>query len=279
MIAPSATEALDVAAPLVVHLMYRFECGGMQTIVAESINRMPAQRYRHAIVCLYGFTDYADSIRRADVTLHDLARQPGHGLSTHLKLWSLLRRLKPTIVHTYNIGALEYTLTALLAAVPIRIHAEHGRGMVEIGGRHSKYNLLRRLLSPVVDTYVAVSADLDGWLKKRIGIPARKVRLIPNGVDTGRHLPAHESDLPSRRSVIWIGTVGRVDHIKNQVRLLDAFKLLLPVSRTAFRPTPGHRRRRTAAGRAARPGGQRKLDGPRLASGSPYRYRRHHAKL
>ena len=216
----------DGDIPLVVHLIYRFECGGLQTLLAECINRMPAEHYRHAVICLTGYTDYSKKINRPDVALHALDKPPGQGLSTHLKLWKLLRRLRPTVMHTYNISTIEYSATALLAGVPVRVHAEHGRDSVEMDGNHSKYNLLRRLLIPVVNAYVPVSADLGDWLRKTIGVPEHKIVMVPNGVDTARFAPLEvgPGPLPQR---VWIGTVGRIDRIKNHIGLLDAFRLLL----------------------------------------------------
>lgn len=218
----------DVNVPLVVHLIYRFECGGLQTLLAECINRMSVQHYRHAVICLAGHTDYAKKISRSGVELHSLDRPQGNTLSTHLKLWKLLRRLRPAVMHTYNISTIEYSVTALLAGVPVRIHAEHGRDTVEMDGKHTKYNLLRRLLIPVIDTYVPVSADLNVWLRQTIGVPEGKITLVPNGVDTERYAPlvlqSSSRTLPEK---IWLGTVGRIDRIKNHISLLDAFQLLL----------------------------------------------------
>jgi sugar transferase (PEP-CTERM/EpsH1 system associated) len=211
-------------APLVVHLLYRFDCGGLQTLLAECIERMPARRYRHAVVCLTGYTEYADRVRAAGAAIHALDKPPGQGLGTHVKLWKLLRRLRPSVIHTYNIGTLEYGVTALLAGVPVRIHAEHGRDSVEIDGRHGKYNLLRRLLAPVVDAFVPVSADLGDWLREVVGIGARKIAMVPNGVDTVRFAPPPSEPEPQ---TVWIGTVGRADRIKHQAVLVDAFALLL----------------------------------------------------
>jgi sugar transferase (PEP-CTERM/EpsH1 system associated) len=217
---------MDVEIPLVVHLIYRFECGGLQTLLAECINRMPAAHYRHAVICLTGYTDYAKKINRPGVELYALDKLPGKGLSTHIKVWKLLRHLRPTVVHTYNISTIEYSATALLADVPVRIHAEHGRDSIEMDGNHSKYNLLRRLLIPVINAYVPVSADLGDWLRKTIGVPEHKIAMVPNGVDTARYAPleAGPGSLPRR---VWIGTVGRIDRIKNHTQLLDAFRLLL----------------------------------------------------
>lgn len=217
---------MDTSIPLVVHLIYRFECGGLQTLLAECINRMPAEHYRHAVVCLTGYTDYAKKIARPGVELHALEKPPGQGLSTHLKLWKLLRRLRPAVMHTYNVSTIEYSVTALLAGVPVRIHAEHGRDSVEMDGKHGKYNLLRRLLIPIIDAFVPVSADLGDWLRNTIGVPNHKIAMVPNGVDTKRYTPL-ETGLDPLPQPLWIGTVGRIDRIKNHAGLLDAFQLLI----------------------------------------------------
>jgi sugar transferase (PEP-CTERM/EpsH1 system associated) len=151
-----------------------------------------------------------------------------------LQLWRLLRRLRPAILHTYNVGAIEYNATALLAGVPVRIHAEHGRDSVEIDGRHRRYNLLRRLLAPAIDAYVPVSSDLAGWLRHTIGIPGSKIAMVANGVDTARYAPAPAAAAAAAAAAavaapwpIWIGTVGRADRIKNHAGLIEVFALLL----------------------------------------------------
>jgi len=213
-------------ARLVVHVLYRFECGGLQTVLTECVKHMPADRYRHAVISLTDYTDYADRIRAAGVTVYVLNKLPGQSLGTHVKLWKLLRRLRPAIIHTYNIGTIEYNLTALLAGVPVRIHAEHGRDSVEIDGRHRKYNLLRWMVSPFIAAFVPVSDDLVDWLHRVVRIAPRKIVMIPNGVDTSHYAPAQHVDaaMPHR---LCIGTVGRADRIKNHAVLLEAFRVLL----------------------------------------------------
>ena len=218
---------LERAEPyLVVHLVYSFGCGGLQTLLAECIDRLPTAQYRHAIVCLTEITDNKTIVGRADTEFYELGKPPGNDFRTHIKLWKLLRQLRPAILHTYNVGTLEYSLTAALAGVPVRIHAEHGRDSVEIDGNHGRYNLLRRLLIPVVDAYVPVSADLARWLRDTIRVPEQKITTVTNGVDVVRYSPVR----PVRGAgtgPLWIGTVGRADRIKNQVGLLDTFQLLL----------------------------------------------------
>ncbi|WP_036171747.1 TIGR03088 family PEP-CTERM/XrtA system glycosyltransferase [Massilia sp. 9096] len=217
-------------APLVVHLTYSLDYGGVETLIVESINRMPADRYRHAVVCLTKYTDFANKITRPDVELFSLHKPPGLALATHAKLFKLLRRLRPAILHTYNLAAVEYAATAMLAGVPVRVHAEHGRDARDPQGLNAKHNLLRRLLVPAIDCYVPVSLDLQRWLRDVVGIPDAKNLLIDNGVDTARFAPdagaAPPPGCPDWDGCFVIGTVGRVQDVKDHATLVHAFAML-----------------------------------------------------
>lgn len=218
--------------PLVVHLVYRLDIGGLETLLVDCINRMPATKYRHAVVCLTHFTQFAARIRQPGVELFSLNKPPGLGLATHLKLWRLLRRLSPAILHTYNLAAVEYAFTATLAGVPIRIHAEHGRDAADPEGKNSRHRLLRKMLTPFIDCFVPVSADLRNWLQTTIGIPDTKNRLIHNGVDTERfQISAERSHLAQQAGfpadAFVVGCVGRIQDVKYHQGLVDAFVRLL----------------------------------------------------
>jgi sugar transferase (PEP-CTERM/EpsH1 system associated) len=216
--------------PLVVHLTYVLDFGGLETLIVESINRMPPSRYRHAIVCLTRYTDFAKKITRPDVEIIALNKPPGLGLSTHAELFKLLRRMRPAILHTYNLAAVEYAATAMLAGVPVRVHAEHGRDARDPHGTNWKHNLLRRLLTPVIDCFVPVSPDLRSWLGKAAAVPESKNRLIDNGVDTRSYAPAtgaaRPEGWPDFTGCFVVGTVGRIQDVKDHAGLVDAFALL-----------------------------------------------------
>ncbi|MFC5460213.1 TIGR03088 family PEP-CTERM/XrtA system glycosyltransferase [Massilia niabensis] len=225
-----AVVTLERTAPLVVHLIYRLDIGGLETLLVDTINRMPAGRYRHAIVCLTDYTDFAERIQRPDVELFALHKAPGLAPEVHLALFKLLRRLRPAILHTYNLGTIEYQAVALLAGVPVRIHAEHGRDASDPQGLNRKHNLLRRLLAKVIDRYVPVSNDLAHWLESTVRLPQRKVETIINGVDTERFYagaPVNPAAAAWRADGAFvIGAVGRLQDVKNHAGLIDSFARL-----------------------------------------------------
>ena len=237
--------------PLIVHLLYRLDFGGLETVLAECINRMAPDKYRHAIVCLTDYTAFADKITRPGVCLYALHKPPGLGLATHVRLWQLLRRLRPVILHTYNLSAIEYALTATVAGVPVRVHAEHGRDLSDPTGANRKHNLLRRLMTPFIDTFIPVSKDLRHWLQTVIRVPQAKNLLINNGVDTDQFQLGAQINAPGAsaglgmpvETTYTIGTVGRIQDIKNHHGLVLAFEQLCTML-----PEQAHRLRLTIAG-------------------------------
>lgn len=226
------------AVPLIAHLIYRLDIGGLETLLVDAINRMPAHKYRHVVICLTDYTEFAQRITRPDVELYALHKPPGLELGTHKRLFKLLRTLRPDVLHTYNLGTIEYHATALLAGVPVRVHAEHGRDASDPHGVNRKHNLLRRLLVPVIDRYVPVSRDLERWLRGTVGIPQAKIELIDNGVDTERFRPGSAGEAWNTPGSFVIGTVGRLQDVKDQATLIEAFarlRAMLPEQRERLR--------------------------------------------
>ena len=217
-------------APLVVHLIYRLDFGGLETLMVERINRMPAAAYRHAVVCLTDYNPrFAEKITRPGVELYALHKQAGLSLGTHAALWRLLRRLKPAVLHSYNLSAIEYAPVALAAGVPVRVNGAHGRDAADPQGRNRKHNALRRAMVPFYDCCYANSADMQVWNRDVIGVPDHKSRLLANGIDADKFSRAADGGRTSAvfaPECIVIGTVGRVQDVKNHACLVDAFILL-----------------------------------------------------
>ncbi len=216
------------ARPLVVHVMYRFDVGGLENGVVNLINRMPAEAYRHAVLALTEVTDFRRRIARDDVEFISLAKPPGHLWWLYPRLFRLFRQLRPAIVHSRNLAALEVAVPAWAAGVPVRIHGEHGRDVGDLEGLNKTYQWLRRLYNPFVTHFIALSRDLENYLLDPVGIARRKVVQIYNGVDAERFHPADGLPIidgcPFRRPQHWlVGTVGRMQTVKDQTLLARAF--------------------------------------------------------
>src|SRR5882762_8472748 len=100
--APAAGEYQSV--PLVAHVIYRLDVGGLENGLVNLINRIPAERFRHVIICLTDYSAFRRRIQRGDVPVFTLNKPPGNSPVLHFKLWWLLMQLRPDIVHTRNLA-------------------------------------------------------------------------------------------------------------------------------------------------------------------------------
>lgn len=215
--------------PLVAHVLHRFDTGGLENGVVNLINHMPEHAFRHVVVALTEVTDFRTRLRREDVPCIALHKMPGHGIKLYPRIWRLWRELRPAIVHTRNLAALEMQPAAWAAGVPVRIHGEHGRDVGDLDGSNRHHQRIRRLYSPFVHRYVALSKDLQDYLVRRVGIGSRRIVQVYNGVDTDRFRPPAAGaggavGMPlGGPGQFVIGTVGRMQAVKNQTLLTRAF--------------------------------------------------------
>ena len=230
---------VGVQPPLVLHLLYRFDTGGLENGVVNLINHMPGSAYRHAVVALTEVVPgFARRIERDDVEFVSLHKPAGHGLQLYPRLFRLFRALRPAVVHTRNLAALECQVPAALAGVPVRIHGEHGRDVGDLDGTRLRYQWVRRAYRPFVHKYVALSRDLAGYVENKVGVPARRIAQIYNGVDLERfHSPTGQRTLIagcpfSDPSLFIVGTVGRMQTVKAQTVLARAFVRALQIEPT-----------------------------------------------
>jgi sugar transferase (PEP-CTERM/EpsH1 system associated) len=220
--------------PLIAHVVFRFDYGGLENGVVNLINRMPDEAFRHCVIALTEATGFQARIRKPDVAVHCIGKQPGKDPAYYLRLYRLLKALKPAIVHTRNLPTLECLFVAWLAGTPVRIHGEHGWDVYDPDGTSRRYRLLRRLLAPLIHRFVTVSNDLAEWLAG-LGIPKSRIRHICNGVDTERFRPRsgdHGEALPGDAALpggvfppgsIVVGSVTRFSAIKDPLNLVEAF--------------------------------------------------------
>ncbi|MDR3368494.1 TIGR03088 family PEP-CTERM/XrtA system glycosyltransferase [Rhodoferax sp.] len=218
----------------IVHLVYRFAAGGLENVVVQLINHLPHDEFRHTIVAIAGFdTTFVTRIKLPDVEVISLNKGPGQPFKLYPKMFKLLRRLRPDVLHSCNLAAMEFMPVATLSGVPLRVHVEHGWDVGDLGGGNAHYNLLRKIYKPFVNEFVAVAEPLHAYLLDKIGVPPEHLQLIPNGVDTQQFRPPQAGDAlpagwPFARGVDWvIGYVGRLVEVKNPLLLVDTFVALI----------------------------------------------------
>src|SRR5712692_3753858 len=211
--------------PRIVHVIPTLRVGGLEKIVVRFIEHFSTD-VRHAVVTP-ARTGPVSQLIPAGVPVLAMGDRPRADRWNAVRMARLFRKLRPDIVHTRNWSCIDAVVAARLAGVPVVIHGEHGREAADPEGKNRRRLRIRRFLAPLVTEFVAVSHDLARWLVEDVQVPARKIRTIHNGVDTRSFSPDGRDS--ARRALgipdgsIAIGTVGRLDPVKNHSGLISAF--------------------------------------------------------
>ncbi len=210
--------------PLIVHLLHRFDTGGLENGVVNLINHLPA--FRHTVVAVTEITAFKERVTAPGTQFIALNKPPGQGLWLYPRVFRLLRELRPAVVHTRNLGAMEFLLPAWAAGVPLRVHSEHGWEVDDLGGVNPAKQRLRRLYGVAAHRFVALSRAIESYLTGPVRLAPARVQRICNGVDTQRFAPPTTvpDAWPYRRGEqIVIGAVGRMQAVKDPLNLVEAF--------------------------------------------------------
>lgn len=212
--------------PRVLQIIDTLGVGGTELGLARIVERTKEQ-FDHTVLCIRDGGATAAQLNDKLVPVLALHKPPGTQWTLPLRIAGICRRVRPHIVHTRNWGTTDAVIGARLARVPVLIHGEHGFGIGDVTGAHRHRRWLRRILSAGIDRFVAVSEHLRNLLIDEIGIPPAKVTLIRSGIDLTRFrprptCPALRQRLGFAPDDFVIGSVGRLDPVKNYPALIDA---------------------------------------------------------
>ncbi|MBN2304479.1 MAG: glycosyltransferase family 4 protein [Anaerolineae bacterium] len=161
------------------------------------------------------------------VYVAELGRElsPLRDLVTLFKLWRLMRKLRPDVVHTHTAKAgFVGRIAAWLARVPVRVHTFHGH-VFQGYFSPTKTRLflwLERFNARLSDRLITISPALAEELASTYRIaPIKKFAVVPLGLELAPFAaaPRHEGTFRARfdipPDVPLIGIVGRLVPIKN----------------------------------------------------------------
>ena len=174
----------------VCHIITKLELGGAQEVALYAVAHLERSKYRPVLIAGPGglLTDEARRLSHVDVRiLPELGRSIRlvGDLAALVKLTALLRRLRPTVVHTHSSKAgILGRWAAWMAGVPVIVHTVHGYGITPAQPRwlRSLLVLTERVTGWVTTHWITVSqADLkkgQAW-----GLFRDNVSVIRAGID------------------------------------------------------------------------------------------------
>jgi glycosyltransferase involved in cell wall biosynthesis len=206
-----------------VRVITRLNIGGPAIHTLLLTREMAALEYRTLLVA--GTCEREDGDMRYLLQTSDPVRwvpemsrsvAPWRNLKALWRLWRLLRRERPEIVHTHTAmaGCLG-RLAAVLSGTPIIVHTFHGNSLNEYFSRTQAgvFRRIERLLARFTDVLCVVSPQQATELSDKFHIaPARKFRVVPLGLDLDDYLALRP---PAGIGPMTVGWFGRMVPVKS----------------------------------------------------------------
>lgn len=211
----------------VMHVITGLRIGG-----AENQLQLLARhtRTRLSVVALTNADEVADGLRADGVQVFDLGMRGNRDVAAVGRLARLMAAERPDVVHVHLYRATVYgRLAARLARVPVVVSTEHSLldGVLEGRRTTARVRGLYMATEPFNSATVAVSQEVAARLV-RWGVAARKVHVIPNGVDFTAVRASRDQHAAARRELgiplnaRVIGGIGRLHSTKRWDLLLRA---------------------------------------------------------
>lgn len=208
----------------VAHVTLGLDVGGQENLLVEFARHADRARFDVHVIAIGGRGKLTESIEACGWPVTALDEPPGLRPRLAWRLANQFRRLRCDIVHTHDDKPLMYSVPAArLVGVRRLIHTQH-HGKLDILSRRQERVVAWTALG--VDRFVCVSHDSARQMIAQ-GVPARRVRVLWNGIDLARfRRRGPKADGP-------IVTVARLSPEKDVANLLRAMAILARTDATA----------------------------------------------
>ncbi|MBW1863256.1 MAG: glycosyltransferase [Deltaproteobacteria bacterium] len=170
-------------------------------------------------------TDFVSDFKKNGVEVTRIVINHHSDFSLIWKIYYLIRKIRPHIVHTHLLHADLYgVLSAVLAGTKIMISTKHGYDDYE---KTSFFYKLNSISSRWLNRVITISDALQVKVAEAEGIPKSKMATIYYGLDgetyaSNRDAGPARSCLNATNDACLIGTVGRLIPVKGYEILLKA---------------------------------------------------------
>ncbi len=201
--------------------------GGAETLLVELVRRLDRERFLPELCCLKYFGPLGEVLAREIPAFTGLLAHK-YDVAVLWRLTRLMHRRRIDAVVTVGTGGDKMfwgRLAGWLAGVPVICSALHSTGLPD------HVELPNRVLAPLTDAFIAVAESHGRYLAAHEGCPAKKIRVIPNGIDVERFHPrwpnqALRTELGLEAGSPVVGIVAALRPEKNHELFLYAAALV-----------------------------------------------------
>ena len=206
----------------VLHLVTSLEVGGAQHNMLQGLPRLDPTKYEHIICSIMDRMQMAEQFRQAGIKVHTLGLNRKTDLAVVLRLRTLLKRLRPDVMHTYLLhGNVLGRVVGRLTGVPSIIGSELTIGQARLWGR-----IATKLTNPLTDAVEVNSIAGGKAVVKELGVPQGKIEVVLPGLDLDEFVSTVNRDKvrvdlgveAGKHLVLYVGRLRPVKGVEYGIR-------------------------------------------------------------
>lgn len=214
----------------ILHVTFDMAIGGTEQVIRQLVLNLPASEFENEIFCIDGkIGAVGDMLQQQGIQIHTSPRQAGLDFQLIKTLRKILRSGRFDVVHCHQYTPWVYGWFAAWGTKAKVVFTEHGRFYPD------RYRVkawpLNAIMGHTTAAMMAISEATKNALKQYEWLPYSKIKVIYNGIQP---LQANVEQTERLRSELGIpsgshvlGTVARLDPVKNQKMMLQAFAKVL----------------------------------------------------
>ena len=208
------------------------EMGVLETLIVEICKSINREKFNIQVLCLIHYDlIYKENLNRKGIPVYLMRKNGRLDLSFFRKFINFIKDKKIDLIHTHSGCLFNSAICGQLSGLKGIIYTAHGLPIKT----DLKSTIEDTIASLMVDRIIAVSDEIKDDLRKRLPLSQNKISLISNGVDTTIFLPVQDQNtinevkktyqIPLDKKII--GTVGRLEKIKNYDMLIQCFRKVI----------------------------------------------------
>lgn len=211
----------------ILHVTFDMTIGGAQQVIRQLVENMDQDQFKIDIACIDGHLGELGEILMGQgfkVLLFE--RQTGLDYELVKQLRRLVKQNNYHVVHCHQYSPYFYGLLATLLSPAKIIFTEHGRFYPDYG------TWKRKLINPIFSFFtskiITISESTKDALVRYENFGRSSIITIYNGITDKSHIDVNEQALKKAfkipESAFLYGTISRLQPIKNQGMMIEAFK-------------------------------------------------------
>jgi len=214
----------------VTHLTFDMRIGGTEQVIKNLVENSDPQQVESSILCIESpLGPFADDLLNNGVEITAFSRSPGFDRSLIKQIRGYIKENKIDILHCHQYTPWVYGALAAIATKTQVVFTEHGRFYPD------STTWKRKLVNPWLHKITAATTAISNATKDALTIyeylPREDIQVIYNGIAPlvidQQQVEQLREELNIGKNTLCLGTIARLDPIKNHPMMLHAFRKVL----------------------------------------------------